>query len=749
MTGNQPNLSHLRIFGARVHLKKTGRRKAKLDSNNSIGTFVSYGGTDKNVYVIDKQTGREKLTTHVIYDEAYMSAPTAEQPPMAAALQQAGDKRPLPEPNPDPRAQLPTMDTIKCSLLSPDAIMPTRGTKESAGLDMYSSENAVIPPNTTRLIDTDIAIKLQPGTYGQIHSQSSLAVKEILAVGGVIDSDYRGPIKIILHNSSDTQFQITKGTRIAQLIIHEILTPVMKRTHQLSETVRGQGGFGSTNTERAEPEKVRQNDIPTTEHLQPQAPSATDTPRAPQTQPSDDTIHYPSRGRPTYHNRHPHIRTISPEPDHSRINKLQQDLNTEARASCLPEPQNNIEIPYQIRLTDHPYENFLQRTIQLRRNDPTEGLDLIQCPIRNLPMIKTIRPGTATAKLPKWRRTLKQAYLHKIDDVPMTTVNDVHSYFAALLPTTMTVTLTVATLRKSDLHPDDGVPLLYFDQLNTIGKHLKEIKQDEQPAPHDTATQTQHIQNNEEASIQFYARILRAASTRQPPKAIKGILPKSKQRSTKLTRRKLMKLDTWDTWQQSEYKQLQQYEDQSTFGAPGPLPDKANCLDLLWTYNVKDDGTHKARCVCNGRPNNPGTVTWGYTYAKSLDQVGNRVFWAVAALRNYIVRGSDASNAFAEADPPKHPLYVTIDAPFRDWWASKNRPPIPKHHVLKVQKALQGHPESPRLWANLIHKIITKHIGLKSTTHEPCLYSGTYKGKDVMFLRQVDDFAVAAKDEDT
>ena len=76
---------------------------------------------------------------------------------------------------------------------------------------------------------------------------------------------------------------------------------------------------------------------------------------------------------------------------------------------------------------------------------------------------------------------------------------------------------------------------------------------------------------------------------------------------------------------------------------------------------IKDDGTHKARCVCNGRPNNPGTVTWGYTYAKALDHVGNRIFWSICALQNYVVRGSDASNAFAEADPPKAPLYVTID----------------------------------------------------------------------------------------
>ena len=67
---------------------------------------------------------------------------------------------------------------------------------------------------------------------------------------------------------------------------------------------------------------------------------------------------------------------------------------------------------------------------------------------------------------------------------------------------------------------------------------------------------------------------------------------------------------------------------------------------------------------------------------------------------------------------------------------------------MKVLKALQGHPESPRLWATLIiHNILTKEIGLVSTTHEQCLYHGTYKGKEVLFLRQVDDFACGAAED--
>ena len=216
----------------------------------------------------------------------------------------------------------------------------------------------------------------------------------------------------------------------------------------------------------------------------------------------------------------------------------------------------------------------------------------------------------------------------------------------------------------------------------------------------------------------------------------KALKPKSKQRAKKLTRRILKQQHDWHEWEQSEWKQLNQYEEQDTFGPPCQLPSGANCLSLLWTYVIKDgSGIKKARCVCNGKPSNPGTVTWGHTYAKALDQVGHRIFWAGVAAKNFIVRGSDASNAFAEAPPPKHPLYVRIDQPFREWWLKcKNRHNIPEGYVMRVKKALQGHPESPRLWATLIHNILTLKIGLKSTTHEQCLYHGTFKGKEVLFL---------------
>ena len=219
-------------------------------------------------------------------------------------------------------------------------------------------------------------------------------------------------------------------------------------------------------------------------------------------------------------------------------------------------------------------------------------------------------------------------------------------------------------------------------------------------------------------------------------------------KSKKLTRKKLKNGENWDSWNGSEFKQLQQYEDQDTFGLPCPLPPNSNCLNLLWAYSIKEDGTLKARCVCNGQPSNKNTVIFGYTYAKALDQVGAKIFWAATALKNMIVRGADASNAFAEAEPPKIPLFVRIDQQFREWWRSRGRGEIPAGYVLPVKRALQGHPEAPRAWATKIDNILQHKLHLKPTTHEPCLYYGTYKGKEILFLRQVDDFAVGCEDDE-
>lgn len=135
--------------------------------------------------------------------------------------------------------------------LKPTATIPSRGSEFAAGYDLYACEDYCIAGGDRILVSTGISIALPFGTYGRIASRSGLAVKQGIEVGaGVIDYDYRGEVKVLLHNHKPTiegcSFHVKKGNRIAQLIIEKCFTPGITEVDDLNETVRGSGGFGST-----------------------------------------------------------------------------------------------------------------------------------------------------------------------------------------------------------------------------------------------------------------------------------------------------------------------------------------------------------------------------------------------------------------------------------------------------------------------------------------------------------------------
>ena len=137
------------------------------------------------------------------------------------------------------------------------------------------------------------------------------------------------------------------------------------------------------------------------------------------------------------------------------------------------------------------------------------------------------------------------------------------------------------------------------------------------------------------------------------------------------------------------------------------------------------------------------------TYANCVDQTSARLFFAIAAAENLLVYGANISSAFAEAPPPKQGFYICPDWAFNDWWVKhKHLPPIPPGHIIPILSAMQGHPELPRLWEKYADEILCK-IGLTPTIHEPCLYSSIINGKCILFMRLVDDFAIAAPDAHT
>lgn len=127
------------------------------------------------------------------------------------------------------------------------AIIPKRATEGSAGLDISSSVDMIIPSHKWLAVPTGISIMVPKDCYARLAPRSGLAFKYGIQVGaGVIDSDYTGEIKVILFNHGENDFTIKTGDRIAQLIFEKIFTDELEEVEELVKTERGAGGFGST-----------------------------------------------------------------------------------------------------------------------------------------------------------------------------------------------------------------------------------------------------------------------------------------------------------------------------------------------------------------------------------------------------------------------------------------------------------------------------------------------------------------------
>ena len=143
------------------------------------------------------------------------------------------------------------MSAIRVKKLNEKAILPTYGSAEAAGADLYACLDApvTVQPGETAWIPTGIALEVPKGCAGLVYARSGLGVKRGLAPAnkvGVIDSDYRGQIHVVLLNHGKTEQTIQHGERIAQFLITPVLTPVYEEAEALSDTDRGVGGFGST-----------------------------------------------------------------------------------------------------------------------------------------------------------------------------------------------------------------------------------------------------------------------------------------------------------------------------------------------------------------------------------------------------------------------------------------------------------------------------------------------------------------------
>lgn len=140
---------------------------------------------------------------------------------------------------------------VRIKKLSDKAVLPQRGTAGAAGADLrvLLDEPCAILPGKTVMLPTGLSMEIPEGYVGLIFARSSLGTKRGLAPAnkvGVIDSDYRGEVKVALHNHSDQPQTVEPGERVAQLVIVPFLAAEYEEAQELSDTDRGEGGFGST-----------------------------------------------------------------------------------------------------------------------------------------------------------------------------------------------------------------------------------------------------------------------------------------------------------------------------------------------------------------------------------------------------------------------------------------------------------------------------------------------------------------------
>ena len=522
------------------------------------------------------------------------------------------------------------------------AYIPTMATDNAAGYDLHANHHSTIPPNEIAVIDTGISIIPPQGTYARIASRSGLAIKhKVDTKAGVIDPDYTGTIRILLHNFGQNDYHVRKGDRIAQMILEQYTHAPIKIENSTPDTTRGSSGFGSTG----------------------------------------------KHGYTTCNT----LNTI-----------LTPDIDL---VTTKPEFTMNITI----KITkNHPQLGLILKNTQ-------DGVQIISC-----------EKSTPSAKIPQWRQTIKNGYVRKVNNTNITTKEEfTQAIKVAIQNKQNTIQICIATNEPIDIHPETGIPQMHFDQLGQIDSILHSLKHNEE-IPYISVDDAPPLDN-----------------------AVKV----HKLSRNSLTRTKLKKQKDWDEWIESERLQLDLYAQQNMFSEPTTLPSDmtgVNILPMIWTYLIKSCGRKKARCVANGAPHLKGSITLANTYAACLEQNGARIFWSIAAITNKKVFGSDASNTFAEAPPPQAPLYLRVDQAYIDWYHHKTGKTLSPDTYVRVQHAIQGHPEAPRLWQDHFDKIL-HGISFQPTTQEPCFYLLKSKefNEDIYLLRQVDDLAIACSNAET
>jgi len=179
-------------------------------------------------------------TTPIIHEQIHKMSPSNEQLNFPINCKQVTPHT-ISDSKPSPSTAI-----LKYKILYQDGKPPIRATPSSAGLDIHSSVDIILPPKTRAKIPTGIAVEIPNGCYGRVAPRSGLTLQGIDIGAGVIDPDYRGEVTPVLLNNSSAPFTIKKGDRVAQLILEKYSLSSLQEIAHMSETLRGEKGFGST-----------------------------------------------------------------------------------------------------------------------------------------------------------------------------------------------------------------------------------------------------------------------------------------------------------------------------------------------------------------------------------------------------------------------------------------------------------------------------------------------------------------------
>jgi hypothetical protein len=266
--------------------------------------------------------------------------------------------------------------------------------------------------------------------------------------------------------------------------------------------------------------------------------------------------------------------------------------------------------------------------------------------------LAAIAPSTPAARIHGWRTRIRGAWLIKVGDTIVNSIDEVTRAFDGLHTSgSPSVTLLFSHPEVRPSLSQAGLPIVssapftqhMHDQLNnrwefaTVAEHLRTCK-----------PSYEHVSSGDVLNV--VTRVMR------------------------LTRGKLLKQPDWEEWQASEYLQLDQYDAQGMFGQPVPRAEDMAVFHSVWTYAIKAlDARKKARWACDGSPRSGQAKILDETYANCVDQTSSRLFYAVSAAENLLIYGADVSNAFAEAPPPKQGFYIHPDRAFRKWWSNHKK----------------------------------------------------------------------------